>query len=521
MQEFDVDIRPDISALKMFRSLSFTPWYAIGEFVDNSISSYLRNRKLLEERTRGYQLVIQVYIDERSGSLVIEDNAAGIDQDEIPRALRTGNPPEDRDFLNLHGVGMKAAAFWWGECLKIETWPVGAATGWSLTIDLRDYDGGDNHPVHVRALPPRSMPGTRITIGQLWQDLPQSAKTRRAIGNYLPAIYRRFFGEYADGMPIRIVYEGKDLSFEPPALLEEPFWPSPDGPDNDPPVLWKRDVVIQLSSGKQVTGWIGILETMSRELSGFVLHYRGKGVGGVTPVGERDQAAGFRPRRIFGQSGGYRAQSYIGEFDVSAFGKSITTDSTLWSQEEEDEFVDRVLEVLQDPEMNFWAMAVNFKRRKKDQQDAARLLAATAHEANSMANEAAGRASHERDTDDAPTTLTAPTSDEVSFTIVDKEVHEHEFILRFICDDRFGPFLSLLEDQHGRHHIIGVNENHAAFDGLPPMNVAMRTLLTRFALAFGAAEVLTDLRDKEAIRAKFNNHLTYFSKESLADEPVS
>ena len=30
--EFEVNIEPDASALRMFRSMSFTPWYALGEF---------------------------------------------------------------------------------------------------------------------------------------------------------------------------------------------------------------------------------------------------------------------------------------------------------------------------------------------------------------------------------------------------------------------------------------------------------------------------------------------------------
>ncbi len=41
--EFEVNIEPDASALRMFRSMSFTPWYALGEFVDNSITSALKS----------------------------------------------------------------------------------------------------------------------------------------------------------------------------------------------------------------------------------------------------------------------------------------------------------------------------------------------------------------------------------------------------------------------------------------------------------------------------------------------
>src|SRR5215203_5922840 len=122
----------------MFRSLSFTSWYALGEFVDNSISSYFQNRNALEKLYgKKYTCDVHISFDDRTGRLVVEDNAAGIARPEIPRALRTGEPPPDTSVgLNLHGVGMKAAAFWWGRRLTIETWPLGDPHGWKVEIDL-------------------------------------------------------------------------------------------------------------------------------------------------------------------------------------------------------------------------------------------------------------------------------------------------------------------------------------------------------------------------------------------------
>ena len=82
--DFEVDIRPDAAALRMFRSLSFTPWYALGEFVDNSISSYFQNRKRLERAYgKRYTCDVRISFDKRVGRLVVEDNAAGIARSEI------------------------------------------------------------------------------------------------------------------------------------------------------------------------------------------------------------------------------------------------------------------------------------------------------------------------------------------------------------------------------------------------------------------------------------------------------
>ena len=52
---FEVDIAPDVTALAIFKSLSFTPWYALGEFVDNSITSAIKNLpELIEKNGKDY-----------------------------------------------------------------------------------------------------------------------------------------------------------------------------------------------------------------------------------------------------------------------------------------------------------------------------------------------------------------------------------------------------------------------------------------------------------------------------------
>lgn len=43
-----VNIRPGVSILSVLRHLNYKPWYAIAEFVDNSIQSYLDYRDELQ-----------------------------------------------------------------------------------------------------------------------------------------------------------------------------------------------------------------------------------------------------------------------------------------------------------------------------------------------------------------------------------------------------------------------------------------------------------------------------------------
>jgi hypothetical protein len=515
--DFDVDIRPDAAALRMFRSLSFTPWYALGEFVDNSISSYFQNRTALERAYgKQYTCEIRISFDDRIGRLVVDDNAAGIARAEMPRALRTGEPPPDTSVgLNLHGVGMKAAAFWWGRHLTIETWPLGEPQGWKVEIDLGDAGTQPQAVAKVHPIPARKHSGTRIAVDGLWQNAPVAPKTRGTIAAYLPSIYRKFISvaDAESGLtlahdgshPVRLLIDGSPLSFDPPKLLRAPFWPTPDGPAKRARTrLWRKSISVRLKSGKHIAGWVGILETMSRELSGFTLHYRGKGIGGVTPLHAKDSNSGFRPRQIFGQAGSYRAQSYIGEFDVSELGKSITTDSTLWTPDEEEQFVQHVLQELKDPRRDMWSMAVNFKRRKRDQVDRKNLTKATSIAAQQLRSGVSGNISHDPVEDEfVEDELERP---EVRFVITDREVHSHRFALRF-STTRDRPFITLAEDAARRSHAVVVNESHPLLDDLPPVDTSTRTLLTRLALSLAAAEVFVESPDRHLVRTKMNQIL--------------
>jgi hypothetical protein len=137
MDHFSVDITPSVTTYELYQIASYTHWFSIGEFIDNSITSALQNwDKLKEKDPKFKELIIDIDLDSANGILTIRDNAAGIQKSEIQRALRAGEPPADRTKLSVHGVGMKMSAFWWGRNLKIETYPVDDSKGYSVEVDL-------------------------------------------------------------------------------------------------------------------------------------------------------------------------------------------------------------------------------------------------------------------------------------------------------------------------------------------------------------------------------------------------
>ena len=106
-----VCIRPGISILSILRHLNYKPWFAMAEFVDNSLQSFLDCRQELE-RVEGRSFRVRVDIELEAadgGRIVIRDNAAGIREKDYQRAFRPAEIPPDQTGLCEFGMGMKSA----------------------------------------------------------------------------------------------------------------------------------------------------------------------------------------------------------------------------------------------------------------------------------------------------------------------------------------------------------------------------------------------------------------------------
>src|SRR5882672_1170506 len=98
-----VSIRPGVSVLSVLRHLNYKPWYALAEFVDNAVQSFLSRRdELGGERA---VLAVEITLDpEPPGRLIIRDDAAGIEDAVYPRAFRPAEIPPDRSGLSEFGM---------------------------------------------------------------------------------------------------------------------------------------------------------------------------------------------------------------------------------------------------------------------------------------------------------------------------------------------------------------------------------------------------------------------------------
>src|SRR6516165_8315156 len=133
-----VSIRPGVSILSVLRHLNYKPWFALAEFVDNSLQSYLDNRTSLEA-SHGADFKLRVRIDVESSPtprISIKDNAAGIARDQFPRAFRPAAIPADKSGLSEFGMGMKSASCWFSPRWQVRTKALGEPVERTVRFDI-------------------------------------------------------------------------------------------------------------------------------------------------------------------------------------------------------------------------------------------------------------------------------------------------------------------------------------------------------------------------------------------------
>src|ERR1035438_6879883 len=188
-----VSIRPGVGILSVLRHLNYKAWFAMAEFVDNSLQSYLQNRETLE-RLHGKEFRLKVEIEVERADEVrirIRDNAAGIATADYARAFRPAELPSDRTGLSEFGMGMKSAACWFAPEWTVRTSALGEPIERRVHFDIAKIVRDDLEELDVvtTAAEP-TVHFTEIILSNLHKS-PQG-NTVRKIKDHLASIYRVF-----------------------------------------------------------------------------------------------------------------------------------------------------------------------------------------------------------------------------------------------------------------------------------------------------------------------------------------
>jgi hypothetical protein len=354
-----VSIRPGPSVLSVLRHLNYKPWFALAEFVDNSLQSFIEGRARLQGLPgEGQRLKVAIEIETAApGRITIRDNALGIPQSEFPRAFRPAVVPPHCDGLSEFGMGMKSAACWLAAKWRVRTKALGESVERTVRFDVARIVRDELEELEIEEAP--ASPNTHFTelILDELHHTPQG-RTLGKIKEHLTDIYRVFV---RSGM-LELRLNGDELVYEEPPVLFAAAVRPPIGP----PKTWRKEIHFELGGGQNVTGFAALRDPGNFSRSGFSLFRRGRLIQGS---GEE----GYRPPLIFGtSSGSYRHLRLFGELHLDGFEVSHTKDGFRWDENEEP-FLELLKEHLDSDELPLLRQCDHFRSlaSKRDRAKAA------------------------------------------------------------------------------------------------------------------------------------------------------
>ena len=207
-----LNIRPDTGVYGTYKRISYEAWTALAEFVDNSTQSFYDHKPELESTKywKGLEIEIEYLENSSQGDeLIIRDNAFGMEYSDFQRAIILDRPPIKTSGRNEFGMGLKAAACWFGNLWSVESTALGSDMKYLAEVDIDTLIKYKNEEIDVEETEVnRKEHYTIITIKRLNKKI-KGKRIEKKIHELLSSIYRV---DLRSG-DIKIFYNGIELDF--------------------------------------------------------------------------------------------------------------------------------------------------------------------------------------------------------------------------------------------------------------------------------------------------------------------
>ena len=308
-----------------FRYISNKVWNALAEYIDNSIQSFLDHQDVLSKiNPDGIKLRVSINMDFENDTIIIEDNAFGITEENYQRAFELANIPLDNKGLNEFGMGMKVSSIWLSNVWKVETTAYGDDVLKTVTFDLNEVVENEelSLPVTEESCD-KEAHFTRITLSHLSGNKP-TPRQLSYIKKHLASIYTLHLRKQT----LELIVNDEPLEYKELTILNAPKYNEPNGK----PILWKKDINLTFGERYAISGFIALLDTMSTSIdNGFLLFRRRRVIG--SSYDER-----YRPKELCGQEGSPLYKRVFGELYLTGFDVSFTKNSF----QEDDDFAELI-----------------------------------------------------------------------------------------------------------------------------------------------------------------------------------
>lgn len=328
-----INIRPTSSVYATYKRLSYQPWTAIAEFVDNSTQSFYdyKDELMAQKYAKGLCITIDYIEDHKNGDrLEIQDNAYGMEWIDFQRAVVLDRPPKNTSGRNEFGMGLKTAACWFGSIWSVESTQLNSTIKYYTEINIDELGKYKTEEIDVKEeIISKKEHFTKIVIKKLNKRIV-GPRTVGKVKDLLSSIYRE---DLRTGL-VKIYYNGSLLQFkEVPVYTDEQS------------KTWKKDIAFTVKHEDKelsVSGFIAIRIPGSVKDAGLTLIRRGRVI-----VGGSEK--NYRPSELFGDANSYAWQRMYGELHMDNWPVTQAKDGFDWHNSGlEEAFIEALSEFTQD-----------------------------------------------------------------------------------------------------------------------------------------------------------------------------
>ena len=341
-----VSIALQPSVYSTFRALNNTVSFALGEYVDNAVQSYLDNKDALVALDPNYRLEIRINVDWEKRNITITDNAAGINTKNYKKAFEPAHIPLDSTGLNEFGMGMKTASVWLADKWCVYTKALGETVERFTNFDLLKVIEDNKEELIVEEKPKSAEEHyTKIILTDLSKQAP-SVNQMDKVKRHLSSFYRKFIRNE----DVKIFVNEELLHYPEYEILNAPYYKQPESHN----IFWKKEIDFQIGKYK-ATGFIAILKTMQQSVNGIALLRRGR------IIEEK-----YFPQIICGQVGSPRYKRIFGEIELEGFDVSFNKNK-FRDEEDLSIFMEALKEELTQTNFDLYGQAENYRQRTKEE----------------------------------------------------------------------------------------------------------------------------------------------------------
>lgn len=328
MGKEELNIQPPAGILGVFSRLNYKPWYAIGEFVDNSTASYFGHRQAMKKIYHINKVTIYIEYDSFKNTLTITDNAFGMNRSDFERAVLMDQEPDNLNGRNEFGMGLKTAASWFGNIWSVESTQLGSNVRYYAQVNIPKLREENLNTIDIISSPAKAEEhGTIVRICEITKKI-DAPKTKSKIKELLSSMYRRDI----NGGEVDIFFNGEKLFFQPYNVLRFR--------NNE----WKKDIYFSFNfNGKEyrVDGFVGIMQDGSYPKAGFALFRWNRAI-----MGGYDE--NYKPNEIFVQAQSQISLKLFGELNMEDFPVNQAKDGFVWDDGLEYEFLKALKKEIKD-----------------------------------------------------------------------------------------------------------------------------------------------------------------------------